>query len=63
MAAAIHPDRHGDGPGSAPLSLKVRDHPPALAHLDLFYRKRGKLLPAQGAAHQQSQDHVIPLAL
>jgi hypothetical protein len=53
-------DRHGADP--AALAAEVRDYPPVLAHLDLLYIKVGQLVPAQGAADQEGQDHVVPLA-
>jgi hypothetical protein len=42
---------------------QICDHPPVLAHLDLFYIKVGELVPAQGAADQERQDRVIAFAL
>ncbi len=55
----------GDGHGADASSLpfKVGQHPPPLALLDGLDVELGQLLPAQGAADQQRQDHVIAFAL
>ena len=54
-------DRHGADP--APFPFEIDQHPAALPQLDRIDIERGELLPAQGAADQKRQDHVIPLAL
>ena len=45
------------------LADEVGDHPAVLPHLDVLDIERGQFPSPQGAADQQRQDHVVPLAL
>ena len=57
----LDPDRDRDSSDSAALATKIGQDPSPLAHLDSVNVHAGQLLPPQGAAQQQRQNHVVPL--
>ena len=59
----LDPERNGDGADAATLATHVRNHPTSLTHLDVLDVEVRQLPPAQGAADQQRQYHVVALAL
>jgi hypothetical protein len=57
--AVLDPDGDGDGAHAPALALEVGQNPPAFALLDGRNVELGQLVPPEGAADQQRQDHVI----
>jgi len=60
---SLRPGRHGNGPDAVPLARQVHNAPAAVALLNVFDPQRGEFLPAQAAAHQQSEQRAIALPL
>ncbi|WP_433967994.1 hypothetical protein [Tunturiibacter gelidiferens] len=61
--ALLDPDRDGNGADAPAFALEVGQDPAPLPLLDSFDVALGQLVPPEGAADQQRQDHVVAFAL
>jgi hypothetical protein len=59
----LHPYRNGDGANPAPFSFEIGKYPPPFPQLNRIDIEPSEFPPAQGAADQNREDDVIPLAL